>query len=90
MPRIMRLAPWIIERSSSGACSLMTRVSESEMLSATGSASCDHTGIVAVTQTRRVSSSGVSGRAEKSTTSSSQSDATCSAWSSRFRSSSVI
>ena len=89
MPRIMRLAPWIIDFSSSGACSLMTRVRESEMLSATGSASCDHTGIVAATHARRVSSSGVSGSAEKSTASSSQSEATCRAWSRRVRSSGV-
>ena len=36
------------------------------MLSATGSASCVQTGIVAATHARRVSSSGVSGSAEKS------------------------
>jgi len=48
------LALAIMPCSSSGACSVSTRVSEAEMLVATGSASCVHSGMVAVTHSLRV------------------------------------
>ena len=90
MLRITWLALAIMLCSSSGACSVSTRVSESEMLVATGSASCDQSGMVAVTHSLRVISLGSVVSSATEITSSSHSAAMWNAWSSWVRCSGVV
>ena len=85
MLRIIWLAPAIMLCNSSGACSVSTRVRESEMLLATGSAICVQIGVVAVTHSLRVIRRGGVVSSATEITSSSQSAAMLNAASSCVR-----
>jgi hypothetical protein len=75
---------------SSGACSSRTRVSASEMLVATGSANCDHTGMLARTHSARDMRRGSAVSSVMLVASASQSAATWNACSSANRSSADV